>query len=116
MMSLETIRTLNAQAGRKARRNGVKPKQFTADELHLLRVGDLTPFKRIPKTGDHCPKGWRVVQDHFVDSSGFGQPGELAMTPQAFARVVVSRPDSAWGLGEEGQFQLYVTEFERGAA
>ncbi len=58
------------------------------------------------------------IETFFVDSSGFGQESELALTSERFAdlasKLVAEHPRPLyWGVTQTGQFQVYVTAFER---
>lgn len=111
MMDLQTIRELNAEAGQEAKDAGREPYVFSGFDLKNLRDGDLYPIRKIPRLGDFEPKGWVKVDTLFVDSSGFGQEGEPALTAKGFARKI--EPEHGYGIGEVGQFQLYVDVFAR---
>jgi hypothetical protein len=70
---------------------------------------DAMPPFPFPELGTYIPKGWQKVQEYFVDSSGFGQEGEPALTVNQFIKkLVVGR---GYAITEVGQFQLYVGEF-----
>ena len=59
--------------------------------------------------GDYTPKGYKIVNTFFVDSSGFGQEGELALTlGQFLGKVKVGR---GYAIKEVGQFQVYINEY-----
>ncbi len=54
----------------------------------------------------------------FVDSSGWGEEGEPALTAEQFAReasdlVATTHESLYWGVTEAGQFQIYVTAYKR---
>lgn len=110
-MSIEYIRQLAEEAGVYAEGMGKKPWVYHPSNT----VEAPFPF---PNLGDYVPEGWELVERHFVDSSGFGQPGEPALTAPEFARIVEERNDRygdqvGWGVVEVGQFQVYVGEFHR---
>lgn len=105
-MSLEAIRELSRESGLRAAEEGLSPYVVFPDE-----VGDITTLRYIPALGDYSPEGWREVGVHFVDSTGLGLEGEPALTAQAFANRLVS--GHGYGIGDVGQFQLYVREFVR---
>ena len=113
MMSLDQIRTASDEAAVKAASEGLTPYVFDSPEE--LDRGALP----LPELGDHQPEGWTELPElqMFVDSSGFGQAGEGAMTQPAFlARVAeLIREDSTRGfaIGDVGQFQLYVKVYGR---
>ena len=111
MMSIEYIQKLADDAGTLARHQRQEP----------LVVAD-TPFldddlRGMPNMGDYVPDDWELVKTHFVDSSGFGEEGELALTLDQFKTLVRTEiaqfPDDifGWGLVQAGQFQVYIGQF-----
>jgi hypothetical protein len=56
-------------------------------------------------------EGWEFVEEHFVDSSGFGAPGEAALTVSEFIEKLV--PGRGYILTGVGQFQVKVSEYRR---
>lgn len=113
MMDLQTIVELNRRATNQAKRHGKRPAVPTAEQRAVLATGELAaPGWSIPSLGDYVPKGWELVETHFVDKSGFGAPGEPALTQGAFAKVIASAPEGdGWASTEEGQFQIYVNQY-----
>src|SRR5271169_2924214 len=103
MMSLETIHRMSDTMSRTAKRNGAVPKVFTEED----------EIEGIPALGKHVPRGWKLVNTYFVDSSGFGSPGEPAMTRDAFISLVEGAPGYGWAIVEAGQFQVYVGQYEK---
>lgn len=100
MMSGDQIRQVATEAGKKAKRQGLKP--------WVCKDKNSKPTS-IPFLGDYVPNGWAIVDSYFVDSSGFGSPGESALTQEAFfARMKVGR---GYAVIEAGEFQVYVGEF-----
>jgi len=101
MHSLETIHYLNAEATQiaKAEKRGLAVAE---------RDGEI---QGVPLIGDYTPEGWQEVETLFVDISGFGSPGEPALTQEQFLSRV--KAGFGYGLGECGQFQGYVRVFER---
>ena len=103
MFGLETIRAMNAEAGRKARISKRKP----------LRLEVGAELKGIPFLGDACAdvKAKRL-ETLFVDTSGWGSPGEPALTlDQLKARLrELGAVHGALlvALEESGQFQGYL--------
>lgn len=115
MMSLQAIRDLSEQAAKRAKRERKLPMVFSETQRAMLADGEIGPVRCIPNLGDYRPKGWKLVDEHFVDSSGFGSAGEPAMTIGDFCKLVAKHDaDRGWGLTQEGQFQVYVGEFELG--
>lgn len=113
MMSVGEIQRINREATKKASSKRERPRVYTESERTRLGSGELVG--PIPFLADYLPTGWKVVnvdEDYFVDISGFGSPGEPAMTMQALARLIASKPaDHGWALVEHGQFQGYVREY-----
>jgi len=124
MMSGEVIRQMSDEAAQQAAANQMLPTVVWSDET---LEDDL---RGIPNLGDYVPYGWRMAECNefetlgdsdslFVDSSGWGSAGELAMTPDRFYRAVRSLIAEAtpktlgFALVEVGQFQVYVGVFVR---
>jgi hypothetical protein len=66
-------------------------------------------LRRIPNIGGYTHPDWERVDNFMVDSSGFGQRGESALTLDQFVDRVV--PRRGYAIIEEGQFQVIVGEF-----
>lgn len=123
MMSLSTIRHMSEEAGRKAAQRNMQPYvPYNEEDVQRMPGGELWNGKRgypFPSLGDHQPEGWTDTgESYFVDSSGLGRDYEPALTwPQFNKRIIedVVRSPRRLGLGitEVGQFQLYVSVFER---
>jgi len=111
MMDLATIRHMNREAGETARDEGCGPYVFSPIDLRNLKDGDLSPLRKVPRIGDYEPEGWIKTDSYFVDSSGFGGAGEPALTASQFAQKV--EPGVGYGIGEVGQFQIYIDAFEK---
>jgi len=58
-----------------------------------------------------CPKAWELIDTLFVDSSGFGGPGEPALTIEEFHSKI--KAGFGYAIVEAGQFQVYVGVFRR---
>ena len=54
-------------------------------------------------------KGYILKNEYFVDSSGFGQEGEGALTFNQFLGKV--KAGLYYGIIEAGQFQVYIGEY-----
>ena len=130
MMDIDTIVALNKKAGNKAKRDGIKPTTF---EEKTLDVDDL---RGIVNLGNYVPKGWKRLDVNkfvmkwelpyshkilnkgglFVDSSGFGQPSEPALTIDQLislmAKLLSNKPSLGFGIVSEGQFQITIGVFE----
>jgi hypothetical protein len=102
-----------------------KPRVFRRSE-----VEDKSGFRRIPKLGSSVPNGWKPADRReleqfwpkgvyeaglFVDSSGFGRPGEPALTIDQFQRGVLAAMDAGkrygYGISSVGRFQIHIQVF-----
>ena len=72
---------------------------------------DMETLPKIPFVGDEPIKGWREIDNLFVDSSGFGQRGEPALTQGQFIELI--KAGFGYGVTEAGQFQVRVGVFEK---
>ena len=107
MMSIQAIHDLSRKVARKAAREHKRPAMIEQEDLDTLET-EL----RIPNLGDYRPKGYVLIETWFVDKSGFGSPGEPAMTaPEMFAKIRENGPGHGYGMIQEGQFQCYVGVF-----
>lgn len=122
MMYLATIRALSAQTGRRAVRDSKQP--YHPESLEDMRADN--PSFRLPSIGTHCPKGWkRTTVMWFVDSTGLDRSGPAltytwnCLSQERFIRALREHfqrhPSAGYAVTEEGQFQVYVTAFERRA-
>jgi hypothetical protein len=102
MYSLETIKSMNRETAKEAKESGKKP---------LLYSGIPEDLRSIPNIGDYRPKGWKLVDTYFVDSSGLGLSGEPALTFSEFARN--AKVGYGYAIIEAGQFQVYIGEFKK---
>ncbi len=86
-----------------------------------LGSGQFHPPFPIPYIGtlvEQFDLPFREVETFFVDSSGWGEEGEAALTIREFANrasdlVATHSRALFWGVTQAGQFQVYVTAFER---
>jgi hypothetical protein len=105
MFGIETINEMNREAGKKAKSGRKEP----------LLVYDTEQFaeqlRHIPNLGDYRPRGWKLVNTYFVDSSGFGQVGEPALTFGQFIEKM--KVGLGYAIIEAGQFQVRIGEFEK---
>tara|TARA_B100000085_G_scaffold78231_1_gene70328 strand:- start:5126 stop:5527 length:402 start_codon:yes stop_codon:yes gene_type:complete len=130
MMDIDTIVALNKEAGNKAKRHGIKPTTFESQNLSVKNLGEIVNL------GNYIPKGWKRLNikkyvmswelpySHkilnkgglFVDSSGFGQPNEPALTIEQLislmAKLLSNKPSLGFGIISQGQFQLTIGVFE----
>jgi hypothetical protein len=62
-------------------------------------------------------KGYKLIEELFVDSSGFGSPDELALTREQFEKKLLELLDQHGQLNATitgvGQFQVYVGLFKK---
>lgn len=100
MYDLETIKQMNIEQAKKAK-----------GKMPLIYTGVPKDLRKIPNFGDYRPKGWKLVETHFVDNSGLGRPGEAALTFNEF--VQRAKKGKGYGIIESGQFQVKIGEFEK---
>jgi hypothetical protein len=107
MMSLSQIRYESARAARKAARTKKQPYLFEEED----RATMMEKSNAIPNLGNYVPKGWELVETYFVDSSGFGNDSEPAMTIERF--IAAMKPGYGYAVIEAGEFQVVIGEFFR---
>jgi hypothetical protein len=66
---------------------------------------------RAPMVEGKDVSGYKLVNEYFVDNSGFGAPDELAMMPSIFLSKV--KAGFYYAITGAGQFQVYIGEFEK---
>ena len=105
MMGIETIREWNWAATGRAKRHGERPYVPTAAQLVAHECGQLdAPGARIPDLGDYVPRGWVLVDRHFV--------GEPALTQDQFARIIARAPfGHGFAVIEAVEFQAWVGQY-----
>ena len=67
-------------------------------------------MRKIPLILTKEINGYENTNTFFVDSSGFGQEGEMALTINQFLKEI--KVGYAYGIIEAGQFQVYISEFK----
>ena len=72
---------------------------------------DADPDIRVPTAIGKTVKGWTLTCKVFVDSSGYGLPGEPALTKDEFIASV--KKGLGYAVTDIGQFQVYVGVYER---
>lgn len=77
----------------------------------LVAKSDGQDMTGIPFIGDQRHKQWELIDELFVDSSGFGQSGEPALTIDAFRAKI--KAGLGYAVIDAGQFQVYVGVFKR---
>jgi len=130
MRSLSVIIAMNAEAAEKAESYGAQPCLLDAGDIHELQNGDYSVLKQFPDVGSYLPVGWHRVRldqldpnphgiymgdnheygAYFVDSSGFGEPGESSLAVNEF----IERVKSGYGYAivEAGEFQVKIGVFD----
>lgn len=112
MMSLGSIKAESRRTGQRAAQQAMMPYV----PIHEDEIKTYPPFP-FPNLGDHRPRGWKLIEELFVDSTGLGADDEPALSIRQFKDKLIEleRSDKAYGYGitEAGQFQLYVGVFER---
>ena len=112
MIDGNEMRRLINDATRSAARHGKQPFVMTEWMANrLFKESENFDGIHIPSFGDYIPKGWEAGKRYFVDSSGLGLNTEPAMTMARFIGKMV--PGRGYAMTQEGQFQVYVTEFTR---
>lgn len=115
MMGLAEIKAANRRNSRTARELDKQPCVPTAAQRAILATGKLEGTGiHIPCFGGYVPRGWKRTGDEpfFVDTSGFGAPGEPALTHEQFARELAKLPEGVGvALIEAGQFQGYIATY-----
>jgi len=125
MFSPSTIRDMSDKAAREAARKGRKPFVIYSAE----DVDRYPPFP-FPFIGDYVAKGWKPYADGdgegepltlFVDTSGMGGEGEMALSVSALRRELkrlmaeASKAEITLGFAfvEVGQFQGVLGVFSK---
>lgn len=69
-------------------------------------------FKGVKKMdGKNTPIGYKETEIYFVDASGFGSENEPALTASQFLAKV--KAGHYYAITNAGQFQVYITEYEK---
>ena len=112
MMTANTIDAIVEEQTRRAKREGRRPYLITSEEdREKLRGIARDGGKGIPFLGGYVPKDWVRTKRAllFCDSSGFGQPGEPALTIAEFIDAL--QVGYGYATVEAGQFQVCVAEY-----
>lgn len=84
----------------------------TQDEIDALNTEGGATIPSLLPDGDtstnHVPDGWKLVDDLFVDSSGYGGPA--LSVDQMKSEMVLDR---GYAINDIGQFQLHVGVYRR---
>lgn len=105
MMSLQQIANESRRAARRAAREHRTPYIWETED-----IGHAFPLP-FPSIGTYRPKGWELIETYFVDSSGYGAPGEAALTANQFIEKL--KPGLGYAIIEVGEFQVVVGEFKQ---
>lgn len=114
MMSLTTIRQMAQDAAENACRARLKPYGPWDEDIAAWRssaASGTLPRLPFPFLGDYVPENYELEEEVFVDSSGWGSPGEPAMTIPEFLDTL--RSDRSYAITEAGQFQVYIGVYRR---
>ena len=103
MHSLQYIQAVNTEKTQEAKKARSKP--------YIAKVNGDIGVKACPFLANYLPEGYEVINTFFVDKSGFGKEGELALTFNQFLGKV--KKGYGYGIKEEGQFQVYINEYRR---
>ena len=110
MWDLDTIRAMNVEAGRKARRYNKTP--FLLETPDQLDEMPPFPFPDLGSAANEICDGHDKLESLFCDHSGFGAAHEPARTPEQLKmRLKIMLEEHGpllVGITEVGQFQLYV--------
>lgn len=116
-MSGATIREFQRDAAKKAARQHLTPFIVEREDIADWKENGVRSFP-FPFIGDYVPKGWDTVKDeedqdvkYFVDSSGFGEDNEPALSLRRFVEKL--EPGFGYAVTEAGQFQVYVEKFHK---
>ena len=113
MMSIAAIHWVNEEiAAEAASESRIPYVPWTAIEVDGW---DSFPF---PNLGYYVPPDWEKTDQHwFVDKSGVGLDWEPALTIEQFRQQLrlyaEENPDHGYAISEEGEFQLYVSAYQR---
>ncbi len=109
MMSPDTIRSMTQDRTALACKTREVPYLIWPEDIDDWRAGKRLPIP-FPNLGDHIPDGYELDGDAWmIDTSGFGSPGEPALTlDQLFDKLEVGK---AYAFVETGQFQSYLQQY-----
>lgn len=102
MMSMIAIQEHTDRMANDAILHGTQP-------LLIESLDQIGPDMEIPSLGSYIPHGWECTDNLFVDSSGFSEIGEAALTQdQMFDTMRERGVGLGYAVMEAGQFQVYV--------
>jgi len=111
MMDLATINALTDENAVAAAKFHHIPYTIWPGDIDKWKAGEGMPIP-FPNLGDYVPDGYELDGNAWmVDTSGFGGPGERALTlTQLFDKLEIGK---AYAFVECGQFQAYLQQFTR---
>lgn len=112
MMSQEYIKAESDRHAREALVDGIEP--YQPYDIAEVNTWELIPIP-FPVLGDYIPDGYEQIDTLFCDSSGFGEERELALNKRQLSQYVKDHINDGfyYGLGDVGQFQLYVNVYAK---
>lgn len=111
MKGLQQIQSENREAAERVQEEGIEPLLITERSLSRLRKGMISQLQDIPFVGDAFFEDYNETSRFFVDSSGFGSPGEPALTIKQFVNLIT--PERYYAITSIGQFQINIQEYEK---
>ncbi len=112
MFSPSTIRNLSDRAARDAARKHKTP--YVPFNRAEIEAAVRFPF---PFIGSFRPKGWKLVDTWFCDSSGFGSDDEPALSVRQLKTKLIEHVECTkqygYAIVEAGQFQVHIGVFEK---
>ena len=109
MKELEQIQSKNREAAERVRETGVKPHKISERAIVRLKQGMLSELIEIPFIGDASFDNFIEEEEFFVDSSGLGTSGEMALSINQFIEQLTI--DHYYAITSTGQFQIYIQEY-----
>jgi hypothetical protein len=110
MMSASYIAEMSRKAARESCRLGLLPFIVWPEDIVKWKAtvaAGRAPRLPFPALGERNPRGFTLVQEFFVDSSGWG--GHAMSMEKLLDKLQVGL---AYSLGDIGQFQAYVREWK----
>jgi hypothetical protein len=117
MFSLEVIKAMNAEAATKARRERPALLRVAAGDQFCWPPVVVVPF--VGDAGDDYDRDHERLDTLFVDTSGFGQPGEPALTMGQLGgrlrELTTEHGPVLLATVEQGQFQAHLAVWAEGS-
>lgn len=116
MYSSSTLQSLNAEAALVAAAKNLVP--FIPWDINEIDTIGIDFLRKIPNIGSlDVSDAWDLLEEVLVDSSGYGAPGEAALTLNGcleFIKEQVTESTSrGFALVGTGQFQVILGVFEK---